>query len=99
MTAKTYILLLSLCSLTLLSARDKPSHEQVQAWYEQGKALREQDIRICVLVLIGLPLKQIAEMLPCSQKSIGKLKDVTARKLGVSGGQLHKKLQDIVCEW
>ena len=64
---------------------------------QQG--LSEQDIRICVLVLIGLPSKQIAEMLPCSQKSIGKLKDVTARKLGVSGGQLHKKLQDIVCEW
>jgi hypothetical protein len=32
-------------------------------------------------------------MLNCSPKSIGKLKDVTARKLGVSGGQLQDKLQ------
>lgn len=63
------------------------------------QGLSEQDIRMCVLVLIGLPSKQIAEMLPCSQKSIGKLKDVTARKLGVSGGQLNKKLEKIVCEW
>ena len=65
----------------------------------EQQGLNEQDIRICVLALIGLPLKQIAEMLPCSQKSIGKLKDVTARKLGVSGGQLNKKLEKIVCEW
>jgi len=34
----------------------------------------------------------IAEMLNCSPKSIGKLKDLTARKLGVSGGQLQEKL-------
>ena len=56
------------------------------------QGLNEQDVRICVLVLIGLPHKQIAEMLPCSPKSIGKLKDLTARKLGVSGGNLQKKI-------
>ena len=55
--------------------------------------LNEQDIRICVLVLIGLSHKETAEMLNCSPKSIGKLKDLTARKLGVSGGQLQDKLQ------
>lgn len=59
----------------------------------QEQGLNEQDIRICVLVLIGLSHKQIAEMLNCSPKSIGKLKDLTARKLGVSGGQLQDKLQ------
>lgn len=54
--------------------------------------LNEQDIRICVLVLIGMSHKQIASMLPCSPKSIGKLKDITAHKLGVSGGQLRETL-------
>ena len=57
------------------------------------QGLNEQDIRICVLVLIGLSHKETAEMLNCSPKSIGKLKDLTARKLGVSGGQLQDKLQ------
>ncbi|MBQ4395678.1 MAG: tetratricopeptide repeat protein [Paludibacteraceae bacterium] len=58
----------------------------------QEQGLNEQDIRICVLVLIGLSHKQIAEILNCSPKSIGKLKDLTAHKLGVSGGQLQEKL-------
>ena len=59
----------------------------------KAQDLNEQDIRICVLVLIGLSHKEIAEMLNCSPKSIGKLKDLTAKKLGVSGGQLQEKLQ------
>ncbi len=59
----------------------------------QAQGLNEQDIRICILVLIGLSHKEIAEMLNCSPKSIGKLKDLTAKKLGVSGGQLQDKLQ------
>ena len=58
----------------------------------QNMDLNEQDIRMCILVLIGLSHKEIAEMLNCSPKSIGKLKDLTARKLGVSGGQLQEKL-------
>ena len=58
----------------------------------QDMDLNEQDIRMCILVLIGLSHKEIAEMLNCSPKSIGKLKDLTARKLGVSGGQLQEKL-------
>ena len=64
----------------------------------EQQSLNEQDIRICVLVLIGLSHRQIASILPCSQKSIGKLKDLTARKLGVSGGQLRAKLISLVCE-
>ena len=60
----------------------------------KAQDLSEQDIRICVLVLIGLSHKEIAEMLNCSPKSIGKLKDLTAKKLGVSGGQLQDKLQN-----
>jgi DNA-binding CsgD family transcriptional regulator len=61
----------------------------------QAQELNEQDVRICVLVLIGLSHKEIAEILNCSPKSIGKLKDLTAKKLGVSGGQLQEKLQNI----
>ena len=61
----------------------------------QAQGLNEQDIRICVLVLIGLSHKEIAEMLNCSPKSIGKQKDLTARKLGVSGGQLQEKLHNL----
>ena len=75
---------------------DKLFHGLATTLEQQG--LNEQDIRICVLVLIGLPHRQIAAMLPCSQKSIGKLKDLTARKLGVPGGQLRDKLTSLVCE-
>ena len=72
---------------------DKLFHSLATTLEQRG--LNEQDIRICVLVLIGLSHKQIAAILPCSQKSIGKLKDLTARKLGVSGGQLREKLNDL----
>ena len=58
----------------------------------QEQRLNEQDVRICILVLIGLSHKEIADMLNCSPKSIGKQKDLTAHKLGVSGGQLQDKL-------
>jgi tetratricopeptide (TPR) repeat protein len=70
---------------------NKRFHGLASTLQEQG--LNEQDIRLCVLVLIGLSHKEIAEMLNCSPKSIGKQKDLTAKKLGVSGGQLQDKLQ------
>lgn len=75
---------------------DRLFHGLATGLVEQG--LNEQDIRLCVLVMIGLPHKQIAEMLPCSPKSIGKLKDITAHKLGVSGGQLQKTLQAMITD-
>ena len=56
----------------------------------QSQGLNEQDTRLCVLVLLGLPHKQIANILNCSPKSIGKLKDLTARKLHTTGGQLQE---------
>lgn len=61
----------------------------------QAQGLNEQDIRLCILVLAGMSHKEIADMLNCSPKSIGKLKDLTAKKIGVSGGQLQDKLQNI----
>ncbi len=63
----------------------------------QEKGLNEQDLRICFLVLLGLSHKEVAEMLNCSPKSIGKLKDITAHKLSVSGGNLYDRLCEI-CE-
>lgn len=62
----------------------------------QQQGLNEQDIRMCVLVLIGLSHKQTADFMNCSPKSIGKLKDLTAHKLGVSGGQLREKLEQLI---
>lgn len=62
----------------------------------QNEGLNEQDVRMCVLVLIGLSHKEIASMLPCSVKSIGKLKDLTARKLGVPGGKLKERLTALI---
>lgn len=62
----------------------------------QAQGLNEQDIRICLLALIGMSHKETAELLNCSSKSVGKLKDITARKLGVSGGQLQDKLENLV---
>lgn len=58
----------------------------------ETERLNEQDTRLCVLVLLGLPHKHIADILNCSPKSIGKLKDLTARKLNTSGGNLRKTL-------
>lgn len=58
----------------------------------QDEGLNEQDVRLSLLVLLGLSHREIADILNCSPKSIGKLKDVTAHKLGISGGQLQEKI-------
>ena len=58
----------------------------------QAEGLNEQDVRLSLLVLLGMSHREMADILNCSPKSIGKLKDVTAHKLGVSGGQLQQKL-------
>ena len=62
----------------------------------QTQGLNEQDTRLCVLVLLGLPHKQIADILNCSPKSIGKLKDLTARKLYTTGGHLREAVMSQV---
>jgi len=58
----------------------------------QAEGLNEQDIRLSLLVLLGMSHREMADILNCSPKSIGKLKDVTAHKLGISGGQLQQKI-------
>lgn len=72
---------------------DKRFHGLASKLQTQG--LNEQDIRLAVLVLLGLSHKQTASLLNCSPKSIGKLKDLTARKLNCSGGQLREVLKNI----
>ena len=62
------------------------------AMHLKNRGMNEQDIRLCVLVLLGLSYKEVADLINCSPKSVGKLKDLTARKLGVSGGELAQRL-------
>lgn len=62
----------------------------------EAQRLKEQDTRLCVLVLLGLPHKHIADILNCSPKSIGKLKDLTARKLYTTGGHLREAVMSQV---
>ena len=59
---------------------------------KQKKILNEQDIRLCVLVLLNLNRNQIASVLPYSQTGIGKLKYRVARKLETDGKNLRKFL-------
>lgn len=69
---------------------DKRFHGMASRLQDEG--LNEQDVRLSLLVLLGLSHREIADILNCSPKSIGKLKDVTAHKLGISGGQLQQKI-------
>lgn len=51
--------------------------------------LNETEMRLCVLVLIGLSRSDIANTLPYALNSVGKLKDHTAKLLGTTGKNLH----------
>ena len=57
--------------------------------------LNETEIRLCVLVLIGLNRAQIADILPYALSSVGKLKDHTAKSLGTTGKNLHEFLLNL----
>ena len=58
--------------------------------------LKELDVRLCVLVLIGLQSKAIAEMMHYSPKSIGRIKENVANKLGIHGSQLRGYMLQIM---
>ena len=60
--------------------------------------LNETEVRLCVLVLIGLNRSDISETLPYSLSGVGKLKDQSAKKLGTSGKELQKFLLKMVVE-
>lgn len=61
-------------------------------------SLNETELRMCVLVMIDLPRKQIAEILPYSQNSVGKLKNTVSKKIGSDGKNLKNLLLKIAME-
>ena len=54
--------------------------------------LNEQEIRLCILVLLSIGRNQIAEILPYAPNGVGKLKYRVAQKLGTEGKNLRKYL-------
>lgn len=60
--------------------------------------LSEREIRICVLVLIGLSYAQMAEVLIRAENGIGKDKYLVAKHLGVSVKDLQETLRSIARE-
>lgn len=57
--------------------------------------LKDTDIQMCILVLIGLNRPQIADILRYSENSIGKLKGNVAKSLGTSGKELRNYLMEL----
>ena len=64
----------------------------------QKDVLNETEIRLCILVLLGLSRIEIASMLPYALSGVGKLKDHTAKLLGTTGRNLHDFLINITVE-
>ena len=52
--------------------------------------LNQTEIRLCILVLIGLNERAISEILPYAENSVGKLKYRVSQKLGISAKNLRK---------
>ena len=64
----------------------------------EQRGLSEHDIRICVLVLIGLSYAEMAEILYRAESGIGKDKYLIAKQLGVSVKDLQTTLFTIAKE-
>jgi DNA-binding CsgD family transcriptional regulator len=64
----------------------------------ENRELTEREIRICVLVLIGLSYAQMAEVLFRAESGIGKDKYLVAKHLGVSVKDLQNTLRNIAHE-
>lgn len=64
----------------------------------EQRELSEREIRICVLVLIGLSYAQMAEVLIRAENGIGKDKYLVAKHLGVSVKDLQETLRSIARE-
>ena len=64
----------------------------------EQRGLSEREIRICVLVLIGLSYAQMAEVLFRAESGIGKDKYMIAKRLGVSVKDLQTTLIKIANE-
>ena len=64
---------------------------------KETNVLNETEIRLCILVLIGLKRQEISAILPYALSSVGKLKDNTAKKLGTTGKNLREYLINMIC--
>lgn len=60
--------------------------------------MTENDVRMCILVLLDFSYEKIANILNLSPKSIAKLKSLTAHKLGTTMKNLRGKLMQIACQ-
>jgi len=63
---------------------------------KQQPNLKERDVRMCILVLLNLSYNEIAELMYVEERSVGKLKERTAKKLKTSKKNMHKTLLEIV---
>lgn len=59
---------------------------------KQMQVLNEQEIRLCVLVLLHISRNQMADILPYAPNGIGKFKYRVAQKLGTEGKNLRNYL-------
>ena len=59
---------------------------------KQTHLLNEQEIRLCVLVLLNMSRNQMADILPYALNGIGKFKYRVAQKLGTDGKNLRNYL-------
>jgi len=60
--------------------------------------LKEREIQFCILVLLNVPQKQIAELLVYSERSIKNTKANTAKKMKVTSSNLRNRLIDIILQ-
>lgn len=63
----------------------------------QQRGLSEREIRMSVLIMIGLSYSQIADILCRAESGIGKDKYLIAKHLGVSVRELQTKLRELTC--
>ena len=59
--------------------------------------LKDREIQLCVLVLIGMNNGRIAKMMNYSESGIGKFKYLVAKKFRTSTKQLPDRLKELVC--
>ena len=64
----------------------------IEKLQKTGTQLSEQDIRFCVLVLLDLSAKEIADIMMLSQNSISNKKTRTAQKLGTIAANLRETI-------
>lgn len=63
----------------------------------QQRGLSEREIRMSVLIMIGLSYSEIADILCRAESGVGKDKYMIAKHLGVSIRELQNKLREITC--